>query len=63
MQVAEEELGGLDALRANAGIYPFHAPEELTADQLENFAVNITDRASVQACIVAPARSGRGRSS
>jgi 3-oxoacyl-[acyl-carrier protein] reductase len=62
-KTASERLGGIDVLCANAGIYPETALEELSdADIDETLAVNVKGSIlSVQACLPALERSGRGR--
>lgn len=61
--IAQERLGGVDVLCANAGIFPAASLEDLTEDDLDQvFAVNLKGTIlSVQACLPALARSGRGR--
>ena len=61
--IAQERLGGVDVLCANAGIFPGASLEDLTDDVLDQvFAVNLKGTIlSVQACLPALARSGRGR--
>jgi 3-oxoacyl-[acyl-carrier protein] reductase len=61
--IAQERLGGLDVLCANAGIFPDGRLEDLTEDDLDQvFGVNLKGTIlSVQACLPALARSGRGR--
>lgn len=58
-----EQLGGLDVLCANAGIYPERALEDITLADLEQvFATNMHGMVySVRACLGALTRSGRGR--
>nr|WP_208613708.1 3-oxoacyl-ACP reductase FabG [Rhodococcus koreensis] len=60
---AEELLGGLDVLCANAGIYPEQTLEQITPAELNDvFATNVHGMIfSVQACLDALTRSGRGR--
>ena len=61
--IAQERLGGIDVLCANAGIFPDASLEDVTEDDLDQvFAVNLKGTIlSVQACLPALARSGRGR--
>src|ERR1700751_151768 len=61
--IAQERLGGVDVLCANAGIFPDASLEDVTEDDLDQvFAVNLKGTIlSVQACLPALARSGRGR--
>src|ERR1700750_1107873 len=61
--IAQERLGGVDVLCANAGIFPDASLEDLTEDDLDQvFGVNLKGTIlSVQACLPALARSGRGR--
>ncbi len=61
--VATERHGGIDVLCANAGIFPSARLEEMTPDDLElvlgtNFKGTVY---SVQACLPALTKSGRGR--
>ncbi len=60
---AEQRLGGLDVLCANAGIYPERDIDELTAaDVADIMATNVGGTIfSVQACRPALKASGRGR--
>jgi 3-oxoacyl-[acyl-carrier protein] reductase len=60
---AEGLLGGLDVLCANAGIYPENTLAQITPAELnEVFATNVHGMIfSVQACLDALTRSGRGR--
>jgi 3-oxoacyl-[acyl-carrier protein] reductase len=62
-ETAVARLDGIDVLCANAGIYPEAALDELTdADIDETLAVNVKGSIlSVQACLPALERSGRGR--
>src|SRR5246127_2094967 len=61
--IAQERLGGVDVLCANAGIFPDASLEDVTEDDLDQvFAVNLKGTIlSVQACLPALGRSGRGR--
>ena len=61
--IAQERLGGVDVLCANAGIFPEGRLEDLTENDLDQvFGVNLKGTIlSVQACLPALARSGRGR--
>src|SRR6476619_3158306 len=61
--IAQERMGGIDVLCANAGIFPDASLEDLTEDDLDQvFGVNLKGTIlSVQACLPALARSGRGR--
>src|SRR6516165_769963 len=61
--IAQERLGGIDVLCANAGIFPDASLEDVTEDDLDQvFAVNLKGTIlSVQACLPALARYGRGR--
>src|ERR1700750_1382791 len=61
--IAQERLGGVDVLCANAGIFPDASLEDLTEGDLDQvFGVNLKGPIlSVQACLPALARSGRGR--
>ena len=60
---AQQQLGGLDVLCANAGIYPERHIDELTAaDVADIMATNVGGTIfSVQACRSALKASGRGR--
>jgi 3-oxoacyl-[acyl-carrier protein] reductase len=60
---AEQALGGLDVLCANAGIYPERPLDDLDdADLASIFATNVAGTIfSVQACRSVLRRSGRGR--
>jgi 3-oxoacyl-[acyl-carrier protein] reductase len=60
---AAERLGGIDVLCANAGIFPERRLVDMTDEDLAQvFGTNLTGCVlSVQACIPALARSGRGR--
>jgi len=59
----EEQFGGLDVLCSNAGIYPEQQLGNITREDLDNvFGTNINGLIfSVQACLEALTRSGRGR--
>src|SRR5204862_7235325 len=61
--IAQERLGGVDVLCANAGIFPDAKIEDLTEDDLDQvFGVNLKGTVlSVQACLPALTASGRGR--
>ncbi len=61
--IAEERLGGVDVLCANAGIFPDSRLEDLSEDDLDQvLAVNLKGTIlAVQACLPALQRSGRGR--
>src|ERR1700729_2864950 len=61
--IAQERLGGVDVLCANAGIFPDGRLEDLTEDDLDRvFNVNLKGTFwSVQACLPALAESGHGR--
>ncbi len=60
---AEERLGGIDVLCANAGIFPGNRLAEMTEDDLDQaLATNLKGTIfAVQACLPALTRSGRGR--
>lgn len=60
---AQECLGGLDVLCANAGIYPERTLEEITSEDVaEIMATNVSGTIfAVQACRPALRASGRGR--
>ena len=61
--VAQERLGGIDVLCANAGIFPEARLEDLTEEDLDQvFGTNLKGTVlAVQACLPALAESGRGR--
>ncbi len=61
--IAQERLGGIDVLCANAGIFPKARLEDLTEEDLDQvFGTNLKGTVlSVQACLPALAASGRGR--
>src|SRR5246127_4987054 len=61
--IAQERLGGIDVLCANAGIFPDGRLEDLTENDLDPvFGTNLKGTIlSVQACLPALAASGRGR--
>ena len=61
--IAQERLGGVDVLCANAGIFPEARIEDLTEEDLDQvLAVNLKGTVfSVQACLPALVESGRGR--
>jgi 3-oxoacyl-[acyl-carrier protein] reductase len=61
--IAQERLGGIDVLCANAGIFPDGRLEELTEEDLDQvFGTNLKGTVlSVQACLTALAASGHGR--
>ena len=61
--IAQERLGGIDVLCANAGIFPDSSLADLTEDTLgQVLGTNLKGTVfSVQACLPALARSGRGR--
>jgi 3-oxoacyl-[acyl-carrier protein] reductase len=61
--IAQERLGGIDVLCANAGIFPDAKLADLTeADVDQVLGINLKGTIfSVQACLPALARSGRGR--
>ena len=61
--IAQERLGGVDVLCANAGIFPKARLADLTEEELDRvLGTNLKGAVySVQACLPALARSGRGR--
>jgi 3-oxoacyl-[acyl-carrier protein] reductase len=61
--IAQERLGGVDVLCANAGIFPDSRLEDMSEDDLDAvLAVNLKGTIlTVQACLPALRRSGRGR--
>ena len=61
--IAQERLGGVDVLCANAGIFPDASLEDLTESDLDQvLGTNLKGTIlSVQACLPALAASGRGR--
>jgi 3-oxoacyl-[acyl-carrier protein] reductase len=61
--IAQERLGGIDVLCANAGIFPDASLEDLTENDLDQvLGTNLKGTIlSVQACLPALAASGRGR--
>jgi 3-oxoacyl-[acyl-carrier protein] reductase len=61
--IAQERLGGIDVLCANAGIFPNSRLIDMTEEMLDQvLGVNLKGTVfSVQACLPALARSGRGR--
>src|SRR5580692_4493574 len=61
--IAEERLGGIDVLCANAGVFPESLLVDMTEETLDEvLGVNLKGTVfSVQACLPALARSGRGR--
>ena len=61
--IAQERLGGIDVLCANAGIFPDARIEDLTEEDLDaTLGVNLKGTVlSVQACLPALTASGRGR--
>ena len=61
--IAQERLGGIDVLCANAGVFPDAKLADLTeADVDQVLGINLKGTIfSVQACLPALARSGRGR--
>ena len=61
--IAEERLGGVDVLCANAGVFPDSRLADMTEEVLDQvLGVNLKGTVfAVQACLPALARSGRGR--
>jgi 3-oxoacyl-[acyl-carrier protein] reductase len=61
--IAQERLGGIDVLCANAGIFPDARIEDITEEDLDQvLGVNLKGAVlAVQACLPALAASGRGR--
>jgi 3-oxoacyl-[acyl-carrier protein] reductase len=61
--IAEERLGGVDVLCANAGVFPDSRLADMTEEMLDEvLGVNLKGTVfSVQACLPALGRSGRGR--
>ena len=61
--IATELFGGIDVLCANAGIFPVGRLADLTEEDLDQvFGINLKGTVfSVQACLPALERSGRGR--
>jgi 3-oxoacyl-[acyl-carrier protein] reductase len=61
--IAQERLGGLDVLCANAGVFPDSRLADMTEEMLDEvLGTNLKGTIfSVQACLPALARSGRGR--
>jgi len=61
--IAQERLGGIDVLCANAGVFPHSRLADMTEEVLDQvLGVNLKGTVfSVQACLPALARSGRGR--
>jgi 3-oxoacyl-[acyl-carrier protein] reductase len=61
--IAEERLGGIDVLCANAGIFPDSRLEDMSEEDMDAvLAVNLKGTIlAVQACLPALRRSGRGR--
>ena len=61
--IATERLGGIDVLCANAGIFPDSLLADMTEEMLDQvFGTNLKGTVfSVQACLPALERSGRGR--
>jgi len=60
---AQERLGGVDVLCANAGVFPDSPLADMTEEMLDQvLGTNLKGTVwSVQACLPALARSGRGR--
>ena len=61
--IAQERLGGIDVLCANAGVFPESRLADMTEEMLDQvLSINLKGTVfSVQACLPALARSGRGR--
>ena len=61
--IAQERLGGIDVLCANAGVFPDSRLADMTEEMLDQvLGTNLKGTVfSVQACLPALARSGRGR--
>src|SRR5690349_6449261 len=61
--IAQERLGGIDVLCANAGVFPDSLLADMTEEMLDQvLGINLKGTIfSVQACLPALARSGRGR--
>ena len=61
--IAQERLGGIDVLCANAGVLPHSRLSDMTEEVLDQvLGTNLKGTVfSVQACLPALARSGRGR--
>ena len=61
--IAQERLGGIDVLCANAGVFPDSLLADMTEEQLDQvLGVNLKGTIfSVQACLPALKLSGRGR--
>jgi len=61
--IATERLGGIDVLCANAGVFPDSLLADMTEEALDQvLGINLKGTVfSVQACLPALARSGRGR--
>jgi 3-oxoacyl-[acyl-carrier protein] reductase len=61
--IAQERLGGIDVLCANAGVFPDSRLADMTEEILDQvLGVNLKGTVfSVQACLPALGRSGRGR--
>ena len=62
-QTAADRMGGIDVLCANAGVFPESLLVDMTEETLDEvLGVNLKGTVfSVQACLPALARSGRGR--
>ena len=61
--IAQERLGGIDVLCANAGVFPHSRLADMTEEMLDQvLGTNLKGTVfSVQACLPALGRSGRGR--